>query len=80
MSWFDEQIKTRIQKDQESFEQAFLQLSSVVMGKGVLARAVKGERQKAENAIEEILHFYHVKKSDLPVSITEPEDILEFLI
>jgi len=80
MSWFDEQIKTRMQNDQDNFENAFVQLSSVVMGQSVLAAAVKGERAKAKNAIEEILHFYHVKKTELPDSITELEDILEFLM
>ena len=45
MSWFDEQIKTRMQNDQDSFENAFVHLSSVVMGKSVLAAALKGERE-----------------------------------
>ena len=80
MSWFDEQIKTRIKNDQDSFENAFIHLSSVVMGQSVLAAALKGEREKAQNAIEEILRFYHVKKTELPASITELEDILEYLM
>ena len=80
MSWFDEQIKTRMHNDQDSFENAFVHLSSVVMGKGVLAAALKGEREKAQNAIEEILRFYHVKQTELPASITEVEDILEYLL
>ena len=80
MSWFDEQIKTRMQNDQDSFENAFVHLSSVVMGKSVLAAAIQGEREKAQNAIEEILKFYHVKKQELPASVTELEDILEYLM
>ena len=80
MSWFDEQIKTRMHNDQDSFENAFVHLSSVVMGKGVLAAALKGERERAQNAIEEILRFYHVRKAELPASVTEVEDILEYLM
>ena len=80
MSWFDEQIKTRIRKDQESLESAFVHLSSVVMGESVVRAALKNEREKAQNAIEEILRFYHVKQTELPVSITEVEDILEYLL
>ena len=80
MSWFDEQIKTRMHNDQDSFENAFVHLSSVVMGKGVLAAALKGERERAQNAIEEILRFYHVRKAELPASVTEVEDILEHLM
>ena len=80
MSWFDEQIKTRMKNDQDSFENAFLRLSSVVMGQSVMAAALKGEREKAQNAVEEILRFYHVKKTELPASVTELEDILEYLM
>ena len=36
MGWFDEQIKTRIRKDQEGLESAFVHLSSVVMGESVV--------------------------------------------
>lgn len=80
MGWFDEQIKTRIRNDQESFENAFVNLSSVVMGRSVLATAFSDNRKKAQNAIEEILKFYHVRKTELPASITELEDILEYLL
>ncbi|MBQ2954880.1 MAG: NHLP bacteriocin export ABC transporter permease/ATPase subunit [Clostridia bacterium] len=80
MGWFDEQVKTRKQKDLDSFENAFLRLSSVVMGQSVLAAALRNEREKAQNAIEEILSFYHVRKTELPASITELEDILEYLM
>lgn len=80
MGWFDEQIKTRKQNDRDTFENAFLHLSSVVMGPSVLAAAFRNEREKAQNAVEEILRFYHVKKAELPGSITELEDILEYLM
>ena len=80
MSWFDEQIKTRIKNDQEGLEASFIQLSSVVMGKAVLNTSLKSEREKAKNAIEDILSFYHVPKTEVPASMTEVEDILEFLL
>ena len=80
MSWFDEQIKTRIKNDQEGLEASFIQLSSVVMGKAVLNTSLKSEREKAKNAIEDILSFYHVPKVEVPASMTEVEDILEFLL
>ena len=80
MSWFVEQIKTRIKNDQEGLEASFIQLSSVVMGKAVLNTSLKSEREKAKNAIEDILSFYHVPKAEVPASMTEVEDILEFLL
>ena len=84
MSWFDEQIKTRIQNDQESFDNAFLRLSSVVMGQSVLAAALKGEREKAQNAIEEILDLAltSFRDGDLTMAIrVEPlEQVVDKLI
>ena len=80
MGWFDEQIKTRKQNDQESFENACIHLSSVVMGKTVLASALRSEREKAQSAIEEILRFYRIKKTELPETVTELEEILEYLM
>ena len=80
MSWFDEQIKTRIRNDQESLENSFVHLSSVVMGKSVLNAAMKSEREKAQNAIGDILRFYHVPAVEVPASMTDVEEILEFLL
>ena len=80
MSWFDEQIKSRIRNDQQSLEGSFVQLSSVVMGASVINQALKNDRDKAENAIEDILSFYHVPKVEVPASITDVEEILEFLL
>ncbi len=80
MGWFSNQIKTRISNDRENFENSFLNLSSVVMGRSVLAAAMKDDRQKAQDAIEDILTYYHVKKTELPDSVTEIEDILEYLL
>ncbi len=80
MGWFDEQIKARINNDQECFENAFADLSSVVMGPSVLAAMHQDDRKKAQNAIEEILKFYHVKKTELPETVTELDQILEYLL
>lgn len=80
MGWFDEQIRTRKQKDQDAFDNAFLQLSSVVMGRSVLAAAFRNEQARAKDAVEEILGYYHVQKQELPDSVTELEDILEYLL
>ena len=80
MSWFDEQIKTRIRNDQESLENSFVHLSSVVMGKSVLNAAMKSEREKVQNAIGDILRFYHVPAVEVPASLQDVEEILEFLL
>ena len=80
MSWFDEQIKTRIKNDQDGLENSFIHLSSVVMGKSILNTSLKSDREKAQNAIADILRFYHVPNVELPASMTDVEEILEFLL
>ena len=78
--WFDEQIRNRIQNDEESFEQAFAQLSSVVLGDSVLTAALNTDRLKTKTAIEEILKFYKVKRIELPEEIEDVNDQLEYLL
>ncbi len=76
--WFDEQIKTRIKYDDEAFQNAFTQLSSVVLGKKAISAALKTDRLKTKNAIEEILKFYHIKPVELPEEIADVNDQLEY--
>lgn len=78
--WFDEQIKNRIKYDEEGFQDAFAQLSSVVMGKSVLSDALNTDRLKTKNAIEEILKYYRVKLTALPEDIEDMNDQLEYLL
>ena len=59
MSWFSEQLKKRMQRDKEDFENSFVELSSVVLGESAIAKALNNDRQKTKNAIEEILKFYN---------------------
>ena len=80
MGWFDEQIRTRIKNDRESFKYSFLNLSSAILGDAVVAAEFNDDRRKTQNAIEEILKYYHVKQTELPDSITEINDILEYLL
>lgn len=78
--WFDEQIKNRIRYDEEGFQNAFAQLSSVVMGKSAISDALGTDRLKTKNAIEEILKYYHVKPGPLPEDIEDMNGQLEYLL
>ncbi|WMJ83971.1 NHLP bacteriocin export ABC transporter permease/ATPase subunit [Oscillospiraceae bacterium LTW-04] len=80
MGWFDEQIKTRIKKDNENFESSFIDLSSVVMGKGIVVSTINNNRKKTKNAIDEILRYYHVNSTDLPEQIKDLNAQLEYLM
>jgi len=77
VAWFDEQIKQRMQNDEENFSDAFVSLSSVVMGKSVTA-ALNDNKRKANNAIEEVLKYYHIKPQEPPHEIKDMNDLLEY--
>ncbi len=79
MGWFDEQIRQRKQSDDEAFSDAFVRMADVVMGES-LSRMLRDDRFKTKNAIDEILKYYYVKPKELPDSIRETMDQLEYLM
>ena len=79
MGWFDEQIKDRIRADNDTFEDAFIRAAGVIMGQK-LSAAINDQRQAANDAISKILVFYHIKPREVPESITDMNDVLEFLM
>ena len=79
MGWFDEQIKERKKYDRETFEDAFVGISDAVMGSRISA-ALADERSKAKDAIDEILKYYHVKTQEVPETIKDTNEQLEYLM
>lgn len=78
MGWFDDQIKFRKEKDDESFADAIDSIAGAVMGQRLTDALDKNEA--AKSAVEEILKFYHFKmKSDeLPAKIKTVDEQLEY--
>ena len=79
MGWFDEQIKERRQYDDDAFSEAFANMASAVMGKRFEA-AFTNDRAVTKDAIDEILKYYHVKSREVPDSIKDVNEQLEFLM
>lgn len=80
MSWFSEQLKNRMKKDKEDFEKSFVVLSSVVIGESAIAKALNNDRQKTQNAIEEVLRFYNAKIIELPSKLEDMNEQLEYML
>ena len=78
--WFDDQIKYRIESDQNSFERVFADLSSVILGKSAVSAAFDSDRIKAKTAIGEILKYYRVKPVELAEDIEDIDSQLEYLL
>ena len=79
MGWFDEQIKDRIRADNEAFEDSFVRAAGIVMGSR-LSAAMNDQRQAASDAIGEILKAYHIKPREVPDSIKDMNETLEYLM
>ena len=79
MGWFDEQIRERIQSDQEIFEDSVFEMASVVLGKGGSGRKADSQRL-TKNAMDDILKYYRYKPVDIPENIKDPEEQLEYCL
>ncbi|MBO6149335.1 MAG: ATP-binding cassette domain-containing protein [Lachnospiraceae bacterium] len=79
MGWFEEQIALRQEADDEAFEDSFQRIAGAVLGKKWRFSHEGGARQ-TEDAIGEILRFYHVKQRELPEGKTELNEVLDYLL
>lgn len=79
MGWFDEQIRQRKKKDDELFAEAFAEMAASVVGDKASA-AWNNEQALTKDAIDEILHYYHVKSKEVPSSMTDKNEQLEYLL
>ncbi len=78
MGWFDEQIKQRKLSDQEVFEDSIFRMASVVLGKQ--GAGIMDERIITKAALDDILKYYHIKNTEIPDSITDPDEQLEYCL
>ena len=78
MSWFDEQIRLRKQKDQEVFEDSIFRMASVVLGGK--AASFNDERIVTRAAIDEILKYYHLKGEEIPDNLKDADEQLEYCL
>ena len=79
MSWFDEQIKYRKYSDQEQFEDALFEMASVVLGPRGTGK-LDDKRIVTKAAIDEVLKYYRCKPVEIPDSVTEPEEQMEYAL
>ena len=79
MGWFDEQIRERKQNDQEVFEESIFRMASVVLGKK-RAGDLNDERIITKAAIDDILKYYHAKPVEIPGSVQDADEALEYCL
>ena len=79
MGWFDEQIRQRKLSDQEILEDSIFRMASVVLGKR-RADHLYDEGIAAREAIDEILKYYRCKSVEIPESIGDLDEQLEYCL
>ena len=79
MGWFDEQIRQRKQSDQEVFEDSIFRMASVVLGRKA-AGMLDDQRIVTKQAIDDILKYFRYKPTEIPDSIEDPDEQLEYCL
>ena len=79
MGWFGEQIKQRMENDQNVLEDSFFRMASVVMDKWD-AQRLADDRLIAKEAIDDILKYFHEKPVEIPEDIKDVQEQLEYAL
>ena len=79
MSWFDDQIRERKQADQEAFIESFREISGSITGRNIELDSDRDYKITA-GAVIEILKYYHIKPREIPETITDMGEVLEYLL
>ena len=79
MGWFDEQIRSRIKRDDEVLSDGFLKIAGAIMGKR-LALSAEDDSVRAKNAREDILKYYHIKMGELPPELKDINEQIDYLL
>ena len=77
MGWFERQIEQRKNLDQELLEDSFYCITGAVMGQGSASR-LSDDRIVTKRTIDEIVKYFHFKPVDIPSSITEREEQIDY--
>ena len=78
-SWFDEQIRQRIRTDDEMLSDAVARMVNLVSSEKI-ASVLADQGKLSEEAVGDILRYYHVKAQELPGDIKDMDDVLEYLL
>ncbi len=77
MGWFEQQIQKRKELDQQLFEDSFIYAAQAVLGKRI-ASEMSDELIITKHAIEDILKYYHFKPVEIPKSVKDHEEQLDY--
>lgn len=79
MGWFYEQIRRRERNDDEQLTDAIVQMVNIVSNEKLVSRYAENNIY-AQEAVGDILQFYHVKMQEVPNKMKDINDVLEYLL
>ncbi len=79
MGWFDEQIRERKNHDDDVFSDSVRELRGAVVGENI-SLALNDASIVTQNAIDEILKYYHVKARDKYENVTDMNERLDYML
>ena len=77
MGWFEEQIKTRRNSDNEALDDSLKNVSAIIEGKKGFSFG--DDREKIKSVLDEILAFFHIRPREIPPEIKDLNDQMEYL-
>ena len=79
MGWFDEQIRERMQSDQEILEDSFLQIADAVLGNRMASQMAE-DTLVAKKALDDVLKYYHYKPVEVPDNIHDVNEQMDYVL
>ena len=79
MGWFDEQIEQRKKHDDAIFSDSFIEIADAILGERMSA-ALSEEGAVSKGAIEDVLKYYHIKPQELPSSVKNADEQMEYMM
>ena len=79
MGWFDSQIKSRREADQQLLDDSFIKIAGVVLGQRS-AEKMGDAHIVTKNAIDDILKYYHCKTAELPRDVKTADEQLDYCL
>ncbi len=77
MGWFEEQIKTRRNSDNEALDDSLKNVSAIIEGKKGFSFG--DDREKIKSVLDEILAFFRIRPREIPPEIKDLNDQMEYL-
>ncbi len=80
MSWFEEQLETRKRLDDDQVAEAYERIARAIEGSKRAPRMTLDDVEATDSAVAVVLRYFGKKPADVPVSLTDPSDRMEYAV